>query len=274
MNRLLAIVIMLYTSKFALFAQKDNIIIDFFEKGTRWVELDLMWDYKNTLEEYGNKGRIATINVYEIIGDTIIDNCKHQKITCKGYPNNRLDRCFWSGSYYYVGMDDGILWQNSYKKTNYIMLYDFGRTFEKGGSIQYLNLDNSISTEIVQSIDTIYFDNGYKGIIANDKFIYGLGHKSHPIYWSCENWNPESEGHHSLNRFLCFYYRGEIILQDDELMDLMLKSVDLTTSKILPSTIKEQSESNAPIYDLTGRILDKVPEKGIYIQGGKKKTVK
>ena len=54
----------------------------------------------------------------------------------------------------------------------------------------------------------------------------------------------------------------------------MQKSVDFTTSKILPSTIKEQSESDAPIYDLTGRKLDRVPEKGLYIQGGRKRLVR
>ena len=156
-----------------------------------------------------------------------------------------------------------------------IVLYSFG---EKGFSIRnnivYLNQNDKYAQEAITQIDTIMLSGGYKSIIANEKYIYGLGHKSHPLFWSDEDWNPSLESYHSLNRFLCLFYRGEIILQGDKLMELIKKSIGMDANHILPSPFNAHTETDSPIYDLTGRRLDKVPEKGIYIQGGKKRTVK
>ena len=48
---------------------------------------------------------------------------------------------------------------------------------------------------------------------------------------------------------------------------------DLTTSIKLP-VVKEENDSDAPIYDMCGRRLQTVPSKGIYIRNGKKYVVK
>lgn len=43
---------------------------------------------------------------------------------------------------------------------------------------------------------------------------------------------------------------------------------------ILLPTIDNHTDADTPIYDLAGRRLNRLPEKGIYIQGGKKRVVK
>ena len=277
MKKLLITLLILSANNLALLAQKDSIVTNFFEKGTKWVQLSLTFNYEEQAEMYGCKGRVATIDVYEIIGDTTIDNRTHWKVTCKGYPNHNLNICYNTADpYAYVGIENGTVWHSLYERTTYRELYHLGETFETGRTLQYwgAKLDGSMTEETIQRIDTITFCNGYRAIVANDKFIYGLGHKSHPLYWAYEDWNPIDESYHSCGRFLCFYYRGEIILQDDELMDIMTKSVDLTTTN-LPLVRQETTPpDNLPIYDLTGRRLYKLPEKGIYIQGGKKRVVK
>ena len=48
---------------------------------------------------------------------------------------------------------------------------------------------------------------------------------------------------------------------------------DLTTSIKLP-IVKDEDDSDAPIYDMCGRRLQSVPAKGIYIKGGRKYVVK
>lgn len=48
---------------------------------------------------------------------------------------------------------------------------------------------------------------------------------------------------------------------------------DTTTSIKLP-VVKEENDSDAPIYDMCGRRLQSVPSKGIYIRNGKKYVVK
>lgn len=48
---------------------------------------------------------------------------------------------------------------------------------------------------------------------------------------------------------------------------------DLTTSIKLP-VVKEENDSDAPIYDMCGRRLQSVPSKGIYIRNGKKYVIK
>ena len=278
MRKKISTIILLCTLSITLPAQKDSIITDFLEEGTKWVELDLVFDYMERVEKSGNKEYIATINVYEIIGDTIINDSIHWKVRCKGYPSNNLSICYKTEyPYHYIGTKNGLIWHDSYKRINYNVLYELGGCFEIGNTIRYYSLySDSIFVDTIHKIDTITFCNGYKAIIANDEYIYGLGHKKHPLYWSFENWNPTSNYYHSLNRFLCFYYRGEIILQDDKLMEQIKKSIGIDPNQIIPFTIKEQSESetDAPIYDLTGRKLDRVPEKGLYIQGGRKRLVR
>lgn len=48
---------------------------------------------------------------------------------------------------------------------------------------------------------------------------------------------------------------------------------DTTTSIKLP-VVKEENDSDAPIYDMCGRRLQSVPSKGIYIRNGKKYVIK
>ena len=48
---------------------------------------------------------------------------------------------------------------------------------------------------------------------------------------------------------------------------------DLTTSIKLP-VVKDEDDSDAPIYDMCGRRLQSVPAKGIYIKGGRKYVVR
>ena len=48
---------------------------------------------------------------------------------------------------------------------------------------------------------------------------------------------------------------------------------DFTTSIKLP-VVKDEDDSDAPIYDMCGRRLQSVPAKGIYIKGGRKYVVR
>lgn len=49
---------------------------------------------------------------------------------------------------------------------------------------------------------------------------------------------------------------------------------DETTTSIKLPVVKEENDSDAPIYDMCGRRLQSVPSKGIYIRNGKKYVVK
>ena len=271
MKRLLVIFTIFCASNITLLAQKDSIITDFLEEGTAFVEVWLLYDDKS----FSGK-RVQKIFLNEIEKDTIINDTKYWAVSIRSWSDYDFDSCYKSTDYYYLAMKENgkllVLYHNAVSPT---VLYNLGeKGFTMGNNIVYLNQNNEYSQETVTQIDTIILNGGYRAIIANEEFIYGLGHKSHPLFWSDEDWNPELESYHSLNRFLCFFYKGEIILQDDELMELIKKSIGMDADHILPSTFNDRTKPDAPIYDLTGRRLKSAPEKGIYIQGGKKRVVK
>ena len=271
MKRLILILMISFINT-TLFAQEDSIVTNFFEKGTAFVEVWLRYDDKSL-----NGKRVQNIFLNEIEKDTIINNTRYWAVSIRSWYDYSTDTLgYKSPEFYYLAMKENGELQVLYCNVNSpIVLYSFG---EKGFSIRnnivYLNQNDKYAQEAITQIDTIMLSGGYKSIIANEKYIYGLGHKSHPLFWSDEDWNPSLESYHSLNRFLCLFYRGEIILQDDKLMELIKKSIGMDANHILPSPFNAHTETDSPIYDLTGRRLDKVPEKGIYIQGGKKRTVK
>ncbi len=271
MKRLILILMISFINT-TLFAKKDSIITNFFEEGTAFVEVWLRYDDKSL-----NGKRVQNIFLNEIEKDTIINNTRYWAVSIRSWYDYSTDTLgYKSPDFYYLTMKGNGELQVLYCNVDSpITLYSFGeKGFSIRNSIVYLNQNDKYTQETITQIDTIMLSGGYKSIIANEKYIYGLGHKSHPLFWSDEDWNPSLESYHSLNRFLCLFYKGEIILQDDELMEQIKKSIGMDADHLLPPTSKDRKEPAAPIYDLTGRRLNSVPEKGIYIQGGKKWMVK
>lgn len=267
----------LYSSRFGLYAQKNNIITDFLEEGTAWVEVRPSFYFFEALELERISEAQAQITYYYITGDTIIGDVKFWTIACKVLHNHHLDISYGGNDYACIGWDaKGVLREKYLFNTqdSSHVLYDFGSQYSVGGKIKYAKRGNynMLSECTIAKIDTITFLNGLKGLIANDEFIYGLGHKSHPFYWAFAI--DDGSESYDTSRFLCFFYRDKIILQDEELMEQIKKSIGIDADNILPSTFKDCTESDTPIYDLTGRRLNCFPAKGFYIQGGKKRMIK
>lgn len=277
MKRLLVIFTIFCASNITLLAQKDSIITDFLEEGTAWVEVRPSYYFFHALKQNDISGAQAEITYYYITSDTIVRGVKYWNLVCKVLYNHHLDVSYGGVNYAYIGLsDEGVLREKFFfnaKDTSHI-LYDFGKQYNIGNRIRYAQRGdyNTLSECTVEKIDTITFLNGIKGLIANDEYIYGLGHKSHPFYWAFVV-DDGNEGF-DISRFLCLFYRGEIILQDEELMEQIKKSIGMDADHILPPTFNDRTDTDAPIYDLTGRRLNSVPEKGVYIQGGKKRVVK
>lgn len=271
MRKQLITFIIFCTSNLALFAQKDSIVTNFFEEGTVIVEVGLRFDYYQSLE----KGEPGYADIYwqEIVSDTIINEKQYWGMLFKMWDCLDFNHCYetpFSGGFSVRLSDDGTL----YYTPNDHVLYKFGKEFKVGGTIEYRSpYHKDMVSETITKIDTITFSNGYKAIVANDEIIYGLGHKKHPIFWYYEDYNPTSMHYYANGLFLCFYYRGEIILQNDELVEQLKNSISMTNEIQQIKSLNEAEYNRFPIYDLTGRRLDKVPEKGIYIQGGKLRFV-
>ena len=264
----------LYSSGFGLYAQTNNIITDFLEEGTAWVEVKLAYDFDDLLRKEGTA--LAKLYYYYIDRDSIISGEHFGIVNAKMMYNQNL-----CSSYEFpnlgairINTEKKILYRSLKQNIEY-SLYDFGTSLEIGNIISYgrNGWTWELYSDTVVSIDTIDFKNGYNGLLINQKFIYGLGHIDYPLWWAFKT-DYENDTFDSPSKLLCFFYKGEIILQDDELMEQIKKSIGIDANHILPPTSKDCKDSDAPIYDLTGRRLNSIPEKGIYIQEGKKRVVK
>lgn len=277
MKRLLVIFTIFCASNITLSAQNESIITNFLEKGTAWVEVRPSYYFFHALKQNDISSAEAEITYYYITNDTIVEGVKFWNLACKVLYNHHLDVAYGGTEYAYIGLNnEGVLKEKFFfnaQDTSHV-LYNFGKQYEIGSRIRYAQRGdyNTLLECTVEEIDTVTFLNGTKGLIANDEFIYGLGHKDHPLFWAFVE--EDDTEHFDFNRFLCLFYRGEIILQDDKLMELIKKSIGMDAAHILPSTFNDRMDTDAPIYDLTGRRLKSAPEKGIYIQGGKKRVVK
>ena len=80
----------LYSSRFGLYAQKNNIITDFLEEGTAWVEVRPSFYFFEALELERISEAQAQITYYYITGDTIIGDVKFWTIACKVLHNHHF----------------------------------------------------------------------------------------------------------------------------------------------------------------------------------------
>lgn len=270
MNRLLVTLIILCASSLVLLAQRDSIITNFLGKGTAWVEVKLAYGFEDCLE----KGETAFAKLYHyyIDRDSVIDGEHAWIVNAQMMYNQNLKSAYKFSDLCAINMNNANeIWYKSMTGGQNYLLYDF-YDFCIGGTISYGNSEYGWKSfcDSIERIDTIVFKNGHKGLLANQTYIYGLGHKDYPLWWAFKT-DYEDDTFDSPSILLCFFYKGEIILQDDELMEQIKKSIGI--NKIVSPMHSEQSEVNTPIYDLTGRRLDKVPKKRIYIQGGKLRFV-
>ena len=264
-------------------SNNDSIITNFLEDGTAWVEVVLAHGFMR--DDYYNFGRYAEFCYEYIDGDTVINDTSCKNLSLKVVYIDNLEKV-WAYPHYSAIMQsaDGCMANISFTNegpTNKL-LYDFNEEFKLGNTIKYCkhksgtNIVTPFTVEYVDTIkkiDTVAINEKYKMIVANDKFIFGLGHKDYPIGWA---FNENDRGHGGLlqditPQFLCLFYKGEIILQDDFLMQKIKRNLGVDVDKIISPEITRKI--NNVFFDLQGRKV-KNPTKGLYIKDGKKVVVK
>ncbi len=273
---------------------EDSIVTNFLEDGTAWVTAYIAHDFMR--DDYYKFSNYAIIDYYYIDGDTIINGEKYKNVSCtvlklkdrddedylkrftifRHYNIATISQDTLGVLSYHFFTTDGILQEN-------LLLYDFNKEFKIGNTIKYCKqkfhpwgfpLDTIEYADTITSIDTMLIGNRYNVVVANDKYIYGLGHKDNPLCWVWSEKTTTSGGELLQDippRFLCLYYKGEIILQNEELVRKFCNNLGIDVNKIILPSIN--AIRNNAFFDLQGRKV-KNPTKGLYIKDGKKVVVK
>ena len=219
--------------------------------------------------------KTATVEAIDCIftmrGDTLIGENYYQKVFCqfKGYYGNERQH------YYCAVREEAyrvFIVEAESKEEK--MLYDFSQPKETQilsyENHKYARLSGVHPTSFSYYANLLTFDL-YEIIGDEINFYNGLG------VWV------EGIGNAYGNPFACDLYSDElsfgipitvISCVKDDVCYYWREWMSEPSSG--PSSIQEMSKSisGAPIYDLQGRRLSAAPQKGVYIQNGKKKLVK
>ncbi len=273
-------------------SNNDSIITNFLEDGTAWVTAIIAHGFMR--DDYYKFSNYATIQYEYIDGDTIINGEKYKKTSINVLKlHDRDDEDYTKRFTIFRHNNIGNIAQDTLGVLNYlyssdgiiqnILLYDFNKEFKIGNTIKYCKqeytywgvpLDTIEYADTITSIDTMLIGNRYNVVVANDKYIYGLGHKDYPLCWAWSERTTTSSGdllQDIPQRFLCLYYKGEIILQNDDLVRKFCNNLGIDVNKIILPSIN--AIRNNVFFDLQGRKV-KNPTKGLYIKDGKKVLVK
>lgn len=243
---------------------------DYIRKGAAWIDVRVNYGKYTPGDSY-------RLYLNYITGDTLIGEHTYLRVATRVWNNHySYDFCDVADCWFLRTDSLNRLWNFHQKEKEDKLLIDFSRSFEIGDTIK--NRDGYLK-HVISKVDTITFMDGSKGLIANNEYIYGIGH----CY--CSPVAPEEEGIEDGRSwvFLAFIRDGEFLYVNDHLKEILnndgfveraMKSFKKDADHILPSLLNNRTEADSLIYDLTGRKLDKVPKKGIYIQGGKKRAVK
>ena len=243
---------------------------DYIRKGSAWIDVRVNYGKYTPGDSY-------RLYLNYITGDTLIGEHTYLRVATRVWNNHySYDFCDVADCWFLRTDSLNRLWNFHQKEKEDKLLIDFSRSFEIGDTIK--NRDGYLK-HVISKVDTITFMDGSKGLIANNEYIYGIGH----CY--CSPVAPEEEGIEDGRSwvFLAFIRDGEFLYVNDHLKEILnndgfveraMKSFKKDADHILPSLLNNRTEADSLIYDLTGRKLDKVPKKGIYIQGGKKRAVK
>lgn len=283
MKRLLVIYLLSITGFYFAYSQeKKKSLDDYFKAGSAWIDVRLAMSYDGGYHGVYTPEESYKCVMNYIIGDTLIEGVKYLK------GNNRC----WISSYSYdfieiegcwIFRTDSLnrLWSYNRNEKTEELLLDFGREFEVGDTIKDLGVGINQEFEI-SVVDTLNFLDGCKGWQTYHgvyNCIYGIGNNICSPFSSHDD--PVEDGKTWF--FLCFIRDGDFlyvkehlkeILNNDGFVERVMKSFKKDADHILPPTFNDRTDTDAPIYDLTGRRLKSAPEKGIYIQGGKKRVVK
>ena len=243
---------------------------DYIRKGAAWIDVRVNYGKYTPGDSY-------RLYLNYITGDTLIGEHTYLRVATRVWNNHySYDFCDVADCWFLRTDSLNRLWNFHQKEKEDKLLIDFSRSFEIGDTIK--NRDGYLK-HVISKVDTITFMDGSKGLIANNEYIYGIGH----CY--CSPVAPEEEGIEDGRSwvFLAFIRDGEFLYVNDHLKEILnndgfvervMKSFKKDADHILPSLLNNRTEADFLIYDLTGRKLNKVPKKGIYIQGGKKRAVK
>lgn len=243
---------------------------DYIRKGAAWIDVRVNYGKYTPGDSY-------RLYLNYITGDTLIGEHTYLRVATRVWNNHySYDFCDVADCWFLRTDSLNRLWNFHQKEKEDKLLIDFSRSFEIGDTIK--NRDGYLK-HVISKVDTITFMDGSKGLVANNEYIYGIGH----CY--CSPVAPEEEGIEDGRSwvFLAFIRDGEFLYVNDHLKEILnnngfveraMKSFKKDADHILPSLLNNRTEADSLIYDLTGRKLDKVPKKGIYIQGGKKRAVK
>ncbi len=243
---------------------------DYIRKGSAWIDVRVNYGKYTPGDSY-------RLYLNYITGDTLIGEHTYLRVATRVWNNHySYDFCDVADCWFLRTDSLNRLWNFHQKEKEDKLLIDFSRSFEIGDTIK--NRDGYLR-HVISKVDTITFMDGSKGLVANNEYIYGIGH----CY--CSPVAPEEEGIEDGRSwvFLAFIRDGEFLYVNDHLKEILnndgfvervMKSFKKDADHILPSLLNNRTEADSLIYDLTGRKLNKVPKKGIYIQGGKKRAVK
>jgi hypothetical protein len=216
----------------------------------------------------GRKGRVFDQSTYVLEGDTIMGGVTYKRLLSGG-------KCI-------LGMreEDGRIYERGQDWNSEVLLYDFnaqpGDVFEDpddGSGSSWMQVEQVGQVDVGgQSRRCLIMYSYYmdpllgtiKGGYFADYWIEGIGCTGGPYFTS---WYMMI-GNKPL--LLSCYDGDECIFDIEEFAGFVTTSVE-----DIPRAVHSRSVSpDAPIYDLQGRRLSATPQKGVYIQHGKKRVVK
>ena len=258
---------------FAYSQELKKSLSDYIKEGSAWIDVRIK-TYGNGVYGKYTPGDSYRLYLNYITGDTLIGETIYQRVNTRTWNSSYSNDWADIKDCYFIRIDSlNNMWLRYRNEEEDKLLIDFSRNFEIGDTIR--NRDGYRKV-VISKIDTITFMDGSRGLVANNEYIYGIGHcYNSPVA-------PEEEGIEDGRSwvFLAFIRDGEFlyvkdhlkeILNNDGFVERVMKSFKKDTDYILTPFLNNQIGTDSPIYDLTGRKLNKVPKKGLYIKGGRKR---
>ena len=249
----------------------------FYNVGDWWIEGEVEWDWSDRTD----KNWDYSLHKYVVENDTVIKGIQYVSIS------KQVFRRYEQQNTTSTKQRNVFFLREDYSGKQYIripsteedyLIWDFGTNLKDEAYITCgtINInDDSPSYQQKQiEINNIEFyelKNGCQTEIYNDAIVKGFGNISSGIAYNLG----ETDWEYMNSEFLIRCCKNEIVLQNEGLLFAltdMMGSDFINQLTETPSIIASIYFLNpySTIFDLTGRRLNSVPEKGIYIKNGRK----
>lgn len=253
----------------------------YYNVGDWWVEGEFEWNWS----ERTDKNWDFTLHKYVVENNTVVNGIQYVSISkqCISRYEQQTTTFQKQSNFLFIREDSyGKQYIRIPSKEEEFLLWDFSIDLKEQAYITCgfidINADNPLYQQKQKQINNVEFyelKNGCQTEIYNNVIVKGFGNISSGIAYNLG----ETDWEYMNSEFLIRCCKNEIVLQNEKLYcaltDMMGSDFmnQLTETPSIITSTYSLKQNNA-IFDLSGRRLNSVPEKGMYIQGGKKWMVK